>query len=444
MQRSIHSWRFLFVGGLLATMLSASGCKNDGEIKDLFVAGGPGDVDMLWVIDNSASMADAQVQLSLNFISFVEALPATSTTQMGITTTQAWPCTEDEALVLCDDRKGSTGRLRRYGNSPTLLDPSHPADQAEFQEMAHVGVQGAGLERPLQVALMAACEAVELPNSSDFDPASDSLEEDFPWGCSGNDFPTDNPYYEACHCLPLTVDLQYEDMEEPGEMYIEEGVGLHSANQGLLRDNPFHVVILTDEGDGTSTVDSIGGGACDDLDSTELCDCRLDSYLELLRQVTPDVRISVLGPGQGPNASDEDMYKCNPMGSSACSVDFFFNSVTRTDGLFFPLLDPVEGQDECDEAELATALANLVLFHPSMEWFQLSLVPDINTFVITRNSEAVPAYEDGSSCDENSLTSGGWVYDEANITLTLVGDCTAYPGDLVEVAYTSTGPLMII
>jgi len=67
------SKRNLPLSGLLAAGLlcTALGCKDAGTLTDSFIAQGPGDVDMLWIIDNSKSMADAQGQLTRNFSAFV-------------------------------------------------------------------------------------------------------------------------------------------------------------------------------------------------------------------------------------------------------------------------------------------------------------------------------------------------------------------------------------
>ncbi len=417
--------------GALAAALAVLGCPDAPILTDTFDARGPGDVDMLWVIDNSESMADAQLQLTENFHAFVRALPESSTTQMGITTTQAWPCAADEHPQ-CDDEVGTAGRLRRHGSAPALLDPSVEADQALFQQLAHVGIHGSGFERALQAALMAACEARALPDVSDFVGATDDLREDFPHGCSGEWWDPGHEYYDACHCLPREV-------ETPTGPTM-----LHGANAGLLRgDNPLHVVVLADEGDDTCSLEALGDGACDDLDGDEQCDCRLAEMLRLLRDVVGDVRISVIGPGQGP-ATPEQQYLCNPMGSTKCAMDFYFGAVGRTEGLFAPLLEPGDLGADCLPAELAPALADLVLFHPSIEWFSLSVVPDQATIAVFKNDDPMPAFGDGTSCNPDAPSEGGWVYDSAHRGVSLVGDCTAFPGDTVRIEYESAGPLLIM
>ncbi len=432
--------------GLLAMaclMTALGGCKNSGLTEESYYAVGPGDVDMLWVIDNSNSMADAQVQLVQNFSAFVDALPENSTTQMGITTTQAWPCALEPTAASCDDGVGTTGRLVRDHNSPALLDPTDEDDRSTFEELAHVGINGLGFERTLQVALMAMCEAQELPDATDFVEGTDTLEENFPDGCSGNEWDTGHDLYEACHCLPREAELRFYD-EDEHDWYTEVS-NIHNANLGLMRGNPFHIVVLTDEGDQTSTVEALGNGTCDDMDGDELCDCRLTRLLDLIESVHDHTLISVIGPGQGPDAPEDERYDCNPMSSASCAVDFLFESVERTDGLFHPLMVPTAGDpDTCEAAELATALAELVLFHPSVEWFQLTMEPDLQTLKVKVNDEAVPAYDADSTCAEGGLTKGGYNYDPERNAFSLIGDCTAFPGDMVTVEYESSGPVMVI
>ena len=430
-KRSKVPW--LIAAGLLFTL---PGCKDPGTLTDSFLAQGPGDVDMLWIIDNSKSMADAQGQLTRNFSAFVEVLPENSTTQMAITTTQAWPCSEADFVALCDDTVGTAGRIRHHEGHAALLDPTDEGDREDFEELAHVGIHGIGFERPFQAALMAICEAVDLPQVSDFVLEDDSLDDDFPHGCSGEEWDTDHPYYEACHCLPYEI-LETEDPPEYAR--------LHAANFGLLRsDNPLHLVVVTDEGDKTSELDNYGGADCEEMTGDELCDCRLDHYLDLIRTVVPSLHVSVIGPGQGPSASEDIRYNCNPMDSDSCGLDFFFNATTLTDGAFSPILEYDEATDSCEEAELAPALADLVLHHPAIEWFRLTAIPEEDTIAVTLNDQDTPNYDSGGSCVTDGITTGGWTYDSEKRGVSIIGDCAAVASDTVKITYVSAGPVLVL
>ncbi len=428
--------------GLLPLMAAVllSGCPKGGQITDTFVALGPGDVDMLWILDASGSMADAQGQLSQNFHSFVEGLPETSNTQMAITTTQAWPCNSYLASAgQCTDDVGTAGRIRRVGNQVALMDPSDEFDQKQFQQLAHVGIYGDGFERPLQTALMAMCEALDLPQTTDFVEGTDSLREDFPFGCTGEEWDTSHEHYEACHCLPLEMNLSDDDGNEWTET-------LHNANLGLLRgDNPLHVVVLTDEGDQTHKMTNVGLETCSDMVGDELCSCQLADMLRLLHSIVGELRISAIGPGQGRTAPEDEQYYCNPMGSTVCSIDFLMDSADATSGLYHPILEAVDGdQDQCVDAELAPALADLVLSHPSVEWYQLTGLPDPTTIEVKREGIEIPENAEGTSCSGAELGSGGWSYIKEKRAVSLVGDCTAYAGQLIEVSYETTGPLIFM
>jgi hypothetical protein len=416
----------------LVLSLALAGCKEPGLTEDSYVATGPGDVDMLWILDNSASMSDAQSQLRDSFGEFVAGLPPGSGTQLGITSTQAWPCTEDISSLGCNDRKGSTGRVVYDDGAPALLDPSDPFDQELFTDLSDVGIHGAGYERGLQVALLAACEASTLPTVTDFIDGVDDLKWDFPSGCSGDAWDPTHPLYEACHCLPQQIDMEIDGQ-------ITE-VSLHGANQGLLRGNPLHTVIVTDEGDTSRDLHPLREAVCD-VEPEEICGCMHAELLRLLRSVAGEVRISVIGPGQGPSADEEMRYACNPMQNDPCPLDFHFWSTEETAGTFVPILEPADDYDpltppeSCDEAGFADAMAELVMIHPSTEWFALSEAPDNATLEVERNGEPVPAKVEGSGCSDAVYGGGGWNYEPDLQAVALLGDCTPYPPDVVTIRY---------
>ena len=414
----------LAAGALLLTA-TVTACTDPGIVTDSFVPLGPDDVDMLWIIDNSASMDDAQAQLMSGFERFGNGLPDGSNTQMAVTTTQAWPCTEDNTSEGCDDVFGTTGMVRREGTAPYLLDPADADDRALLAELVDVGVHGAQKERPLQVTLMAFCEASALPAVSDFVPGVDDLKKDFPAGCSGEEWDTSHALYEPCHCLPAEVDLEiaYSVYTEP----------LRGANEGLLRHNAAHVVVVTDEGDDTSTVWNLLDSASCAKETTDDCACMHAEMLRLTRIVVPEVRFTVIGPGQGPDADEETRYACNPQENEPCLLDFNFWSVSETDGLFVPLRLPVEGEDSCTHNDFGTAMTELLLSHPSTEWLALSNPPDPATIEVELDDEFVPSLADGGSCTDAGT--GGWSYDLARRAVALTGDCTPAPPDTVKVRY---------
>jgi hypothetical protein len=167
--------------------------------------------------------------------------------------------------------------------------------------------------------------------------------------------------------------------------------------------------------------------------------------LRLLHSIVGELRISAIGPGQGRTAPEDEQYYCNPMGSTVCSIDFLMDSADATSGLYHPILEAVDGdQDQCVDAELAPALADLVLSHPSVEWYQLTGLPDPTTIEVKREGIEIPENAEGTSCSGAELGSGGWSYIKEKRAVSLVGDCTAYAGQLIEVSYETTGPLIFM
>ena len=419
---------------VLALALAPCGCRDAAEVTDTFAPVGPGDTDMLWIIDNSASMGDAQIQLLDNFATFGNGLPAGTSTRLGLTTTQAWSCIQDISTEICDDVHGTCGMLRRHYGLPLLLDPSDVNDQALFRTYADVGLGGAQKERPLQVALMALCESVALPGTTDFIDGTDDLMTDFPHGCSGDQWDPDHPLYEPCHCLPASVDL-----EIAGQVV---STALHGANAGLQRgDTPLHVVVLTDEGDDSWTLfEVLESDTCADVSGAQQDGARECVHAELLRLLhllAPVLRISVIGPGQGPDAVEELRYECNPEMNDRCALDFHFWSVTGTGGEFIPIQIPDEEvEGECDQNEFGPAMTDLLMAHPSTEWFHLSAYPEVGTIEVLLDDEVVPPHGSGTSCTDATNAEGGWMYDGERNAVSLFGDCTAFPPAVIDVSYT--------
>ncbi|MGV3622793.1 MAG: choice-of-anchor D domain-containing protein [Archangium sp.] len=107
------------------------------------------EVDILFVIDDSCSMADEQQALASNFMSFISgATQGGGDWRIGVTTT---------------DLFAQQGVLRSGGSGfPTVLTPSTPNVAAAFAANVSVGVSGSGYEQPF--AAMQA--AVSEPNRS--------------------------------------------------------------------------------------------------------------------------------------------------------------------------------------------------------------------------------------------------------------------------------------
>ncbi len=100
-------------------------------------------IDILWVIDNSGSMATSQQNLANNFPSFIQKfLEKNYDFKMAITGTDAWT---SNALAKFRDGNGSTTSTGIF-----VLDALTPLLQSVFVTNALLGVNGTGDERMFQ------------------------------------------------------------------------------------------------------------------------------------------------------------------------------------------------------------------------------------------------------------------------------------------------------
>ncbi len=139
---------------VLLGLLMCSGCsvpEGHGVVEDRYIQGANPIVDILFVIDNSTSMAVAQAQLSLAFPDMISVLDALgSDWQMGIISTDM----NDPA---------HRGRLLPLGSSGTrILRPATPNGVSDFQNALIMGTEGSQLER----AFSAAWESMTPPIAS--------------------------------------------------------------------------------------------------------------------------------------------------------------------------------------------------------------------------------------------------------------------------------------
>lgn len=157
----------------------------DGDGDPVFDVGGDGDgdgetqtcnaVDLLFVIDSSASMYDEQVALGEAFPQFVDAiidtLPSGTNVHVGVTTAEMSPDGSQSIVFPCDSPNpnyyltpamqhsgvnGAQGRLYEVPNSPSYfeIDTDAPANEVQeledwFIDAALVGTDGSSEEMPL-------------------------------------------------------------------------------------------------------------------------------------------------------------------------------------------------------------------------------------------------------------------------------------------------------
>ena len=141
----------VIVSATLAALLLYSGCslpEGHGMIEDRYVQGENPVVDILFIIDNSTSMAVAQARLSLALPSLISVLQALgSDWQMGVISTDM----SDPA------HRGRLLTLNSAGNR--LAQAETPGGVQAIQNALIMGTEGSQLER----AFSAAWEAITPP-----------------------------------------------------------------------------------------------------------------------------------------------------------------------------------------------------------------------------------------------------------------------------------------
>ena len=125
---------------LLALLLLAA-CTADVDpltVEDAFVLGENPAVDVLFVVDDSNSMAEIQAGIGASWAPFAGALGAADW-QVGVATTDF-------------DDPARRGRLRPIDGEDRILDPSDTTPDVRFSAAIGAGIEGSQMERGLQAA----------------------------------------------------------------------------------------------------------------------------------------------------------------------------------------------------------------------------------------------------------------------------------------------------
>ncbi|RME22350.1 MAG: VWA domain-containing protein [Deltaproteobacteria bacterium] len=132
---------------LIPVLLLASACKPEQNISrvihsDVFLQEPTNEVDILWVVDNSNSMADEQEEIAEKFESFITHIEESNADfHIGVITTDL-------------DHPDQNGKLQ---GDPLFLTPED--DYVElFQERIQIGIEGSPQEKGIDAALTALSE----------------------------------------------------------------------------------------------------------------------------------------------------------------------------------------------------------------------------------------------------------------------------------------------
>ena len=413
-----------------------------------------GDVDILWVVDNSNSMARIQDEVRQNFDAFISAF-ANVEDEAGqelryntiLDATIAWAEYQIDRERFLDyhmgvittdmsgQGNGQQGNIRAMSADGSLLAIGDPIDCLGdnrdtpvalehqdgvdgvlidgFRELVDVGVAGSTDEEGLYSAAVAMCKGKSAA-----------------WWDNLENLPVDDPVRRICSNV----------------------VNDHrTCNDGFFRDGASSVVIVvTDEGD-TSALDpalppseELQTCLTDHAEDPFFgeCDCRLSWWLDFFQGIGQPVVFANIGPTYQLFSADtawcDGSVKnlpgpCNPFGSSVCAMDFYQQSACLTQGLFTPMEETREPDDPatCEAADFEAALTNIgaLISNLSRGW-RLSVIPDPDTIVVVRNeSEIVPRV------GGEETASGGWVYRPQSHSIAFQGDWIPSYEDIIDVYY---------
>ena len=197
-------------------------CTMDSEIHrqsevDVFLQEPTSEVDVLWVVDNSVSMASEQERVAAGFATFAASLEASNVeAHIGVISTDMEPDNPERAMLVGD---------------PPVLERVLDAD-ALFAERVQLGIDGSGKEKGIAAAIAAVSEPLVSGANAGFVRPDATLllvfvsDED---DCSDGDALYDEPP-EACYTQPEAL-VPVEDLHRE---LVEARAGAPVLAAGLL------------------------------------------------------------------------------------------------------------------------------------------------------------------------------------------------------------------
>jgi hypothetical protein len=136
----------------------------------------PQETDILFVIDNSGSMAEEQANLALELPAFIEELKtgggAAHDFQVGVITTSIYQNAQlQSGQVIYQEYPEESGKLRPVpdeagaATQEKVISSSDPALVAKFARLVQQGIVGSGQETPFEAVRLAVTDLAQVPTS---------------------------------------------------------------------------------------------------------------------------------------------------------------------------------------------------------------------------------------------------------------------------------------
>ena len=405
----------------LASCNSYDYFRQSGQLQESF----SGRADILFVIDNSGSMAPRNTALAENLSAFIDGFadttpPPTDPTlsddvarfveflndptqnlnyQLGVTTTDVAGVSgqllgNPTYLAKSDDNVAD-----RF-NRNLLCDAACVDDIPNSIDISCNGVSESceasddnSREEVLEAAFMAMCRAVESPPSACFQE----------WWNDGEEVTDQAPRNDTGGELGVPA-LEY---------FSDADIG---SNAGFLRENStLIVVVVTDEGDKSRRLTAR--------------DASFSPYDQLFSQFSNRITWAIIGSPYSTDVPGEP--SCNLEGVRTDLLDRYHRMVESTNGVYIDMFEPNpggSGLDACRTTDFGEALNRIgELLRALTDNFSLQAIPVVDTITVAVDGVVIPEADASFNEDLGIITySDGWSYNSETNAVVLHGD--AVPG----------------
>jgi hypothetical protein len=383
--------RFVRVGFAVGAVWVA-GCDRDalfrvtGFQQETF----SNDADVLFVIDNSTSMAEEASALALNFGAFVDRLAGDESTS-----------TSDGLVDAVDNYIDYSARRTSFIDYQLAIVSTDPADVGALRgEMVQFGEDDVAARFSREVMCEATCwTAGSYGNDPSYqcgEPYDEVTSQVLDCECGadgwgqgancggGNEEGLEQVFLALCRAVPNPPESCFDPDNSPG--FTPDLVG---SSDGLVRDGSTVIpVLVTDEGDASRRFDGFG-------------DAVPDEYDRLFRQFDARMAWALIGPQPGNSGQN-----CNSVSVPDWSVARYEWFVEETNGLRLDIAE--DTGDGCGVTDFEAALSQLGdLLNALAREFRLQAVPELDTLLVFVDGEPVEAATLG---DDNEY-GDGWSYD---------------------------------
>lgn len=417
---------------LPALLLVASGCTD----YDFFNVAGyeqtefSNKADLLFVVDNSSSMADEATELALNFETFISGLAA------------ATPATEDlsDAVDNYTSYVTDRGRVLDYqiGITTTTVDYATSGATSD----ADPGEAGRLLGDPTIIS----SDSSDIANSFTQNLlceatcwSSSALEDDPDYVCGDDPEGVISEEYLDClcgadawkdHCgagteehFEAVLDALCRASVSAPELCWDETVSPLTPDDalstvGFLREDSTAVVVyVTDEGDTSRRMEN------GDEDPT-------DTYLSYFDEFDLQLRIVAIGPEE---YQGEVYETCNSPATS-WGTERLEIAAESTGGFYRPIHEIEDGA--CATSNFSQHLNDLgELLNSLLRVFQLQSIPDTDTIRVYVEGEEIPESDETTDEDGDTTYSDGWTYEPSENAVVFWGDAVPTYNEDVRIYY---------